>query len=174
MNRWIIALLIFPLIVAILLVKAPCNIHIIERGAPLVLLVVVDHGGCCKIFGILKTGFLVNYFGRSFADFLVGFVTYPFPFNMQYLCIWPLLPHLLQVIFDLTDGPPPEPLPFPMWRLFMSTVFKSLLTYWSIATVYTFNSESWYWDFSFLVGGSRCFELTRLQYSRVDPCTRDS
>ena len=51
-TRRLIALLIFPLLVAILPVKSPCTLTIIARGAPLVLLVVAGHGGCCQIFGI--------------------------------------------------------------------------------------------------------------------------
>ena len=51
-NIWFLALLIFPLLVAILPVKSPCTLTIIARGAPLVLLVVAVHGGCCQIFDI--------------------------------------------------------------------------------------------------------------------------
>ena len=51
-NRWLLVLLIFPFLMAILLAKSPCTLTIIERGAPLVLLVVAGHGGGCKIFGI--------------------------------------------------------------------------------------------------------------------------
>ena len=46
MNRWLLALLIFPFLVAIYPVKCPCTKTITERGAPLVLLVVAGHGGC--------------------------------------------------------------------------------------------------------------------------------
>ena len=38
--------------VAILPVKYPCTLTIIAIGAPLVLVVVAVHGGCCRIFGI--------------------------------------------------------------------------------------------------------------------------
>ena len=48
MNIWLLALISFPLLVAILPVK---SLTIIARGAPLVLLVVAGHGGCCQIFG---------------------------------------------------------------------------------------------------------------------------
>ena len=58
MNRWFLALLIFTLIVAILPVKSPWTITIIARGAPLVLLVIVDRGGCCNIFSILNNRLL--------------------------------------------------------------------------------------------------------------------
>ena len=37
---------------AILPVKYPCNLTIIARDAPLILLVVAGHGSCCQIFGI--------------------------------------------------------------------------------------------------------------------------
>ena len=51
-NRWLLALLDFPLLVAILPVKSPCTLTIIARDAPLVLVVVAGHGGCYQIFGI--------------------------------------------------------------------------------------------------------------------------
>ena len=51
-NRWLPALIIFPLLMAILPVKSPWILTIIARGAPLVLVVVTGHGGCCPIFGI--------------------------------------------------------------------------------------------------------------------------
>ena len=50
--RWLLSLLISPLLMAILPVKYPCALTIIAIGAPLVLLIVAGHGGCCKIFGI--------------------------------------------------------------------------------------------------------------------------
>ena len=52
MNRWLLALLNFPFLMAILPVKSPCTLTIIARDAPLVLVVVAGHGGCCQIFGI--------------------------------------------------------------------------------------------------------------------------
>ena len=51
-NRWLLALLIFLLLVALFPVKSPCTLTIIARVAPLVLLVVTVHGGCCQIFVI--------------------------------------------------------------------------------------------------------------------------
>ena len=45
---------------AILTVRSPCTITIISRGAPLVLISVGVHGGCCNIFGIWNKGFLSN------------------------------------------------------------------------------------------------------------------
>ena len=71
-NWWILALLILPLFMAILPVKYPCTLTIISRGAPLVLLVVVGHGGCYKVFGIKKTGFLVTHSGSSLRTSWVG------------------------------------------------------------------------------------------------------
>ena len=51
-NIWLLALLIFPLLMAILPVKSSCTLTIISRGALLVLLVVAGHGGCRQIFRI--------------------------------------------------------------------------------------------------------------------------
>ena len=51
-NRWLLALLISPLIMVILPVKYPCTLTIIARVSPLVLVVVAGHGGCFQIFGI--------------------------------------------------------------------------------------------------------------------------
>ena len=51
-NILFIALLLFTLIVAILPVKSPCTIFIILIGTPVVILVVVVHGGCCQVFVI--------------------------------------------------------------------------------------------------------------------------
>ena len=49
---WLLALLNFPFLMAFLPVKSPCALIVIARGAPLLLLVVAGHGGCCEIFGI--------------------------------------------------------------------------------------------------------------------------
>ena len=51
-NRWILALLNFPLLVAILPVKSPFTLTIIAIDALLVLVVVAGRGGCYQIFGI--------------------------------------------------------------------------------------------------------------------------
>ena len=51
-NRRILALLNFPFLAAILPVKYLYTLTIISRGAPLVLIVVAFHGGCCQIFDI--------------------------------------------------------------------------------------------------------------------------
>ena len=51
-NRWILALLNFPFLMAILPVKSPCTLTIIAIDAPLVLLVVAGRAGCCQVFGI--------------------------------------------------------------------------------------------------------------------------
>ena len=45
---------------AILQVKSPCILTIIERGAPLVLVVVAGHGGCCQMFGTWDNRLLSN------------------------------------------------------------------------------------------------------------------
>ena len=60
MKIWLLALLIPPLLMAVLQVKAPCTLTIIARGAPLVLIVVAGHGGCDNIFGIWNNKFLSN------------------------------------------------------------------------------------------------------------------
>ena len=49
---WLLALLIFPLLMAILPVKSPCTLTIDSRYAPHVLLFVAGHGDCYQIFGI--------------------------------------------------------------------------------------------------------------------------
>ena len=51
-TRWLLALLIFPLLMAIFPVKSPCTLTIIARCASFVLLVIADHGGCCQILVI--------------------------------------------------------------------------------------------------------------------------
>ena len=89
------------------------------------------------------TGFLVTHSGRSFVDFLGVLPLEPFAFDLKYFWIWPFLPHLWQVISDLADDLLPEPLPFPLWRIFKSTCFKAFLIYYSMATVYGFGSEGW-------------------------------
>ena len=52
MNICLLALLIFPLLIAILPVKSPYTLTMIAMCTPLVLLFVTGHGGCCHIFGI--------------------------------------------------------------------------------------------------------------------------
>ena len=120
------------------------------------------------------TGFLVNYYGSSFVEFFDELPLDTIPFDLQYFWICPFLPHLWQVISDLLDDPFSEPLPFPLRRLFKSTCFKALLIDCSMATVYSFGSEGWSWDFYLLVAGSHLFESTRLRYYCVASCTRDS
>ena len=52
LNIWLLALIVFPLLVAILPVKSTCTLTVIARGASLVLVVVAGRGGCCQIFDI--------------------------------------------------------------------------------------------------------------------------
>ena len=52
MNGWLLSLLNFLFLVAILPVKSPCTLTVISRGAPLLLIFVAINGGCCRIFGI--------------------------------------------------------------------------------------------------------------------------
>ena len=82
------------------------------------------------------SGLLTIHFGISFSDFLGGLPLYKVHFDLQYFLIWPFWPHLWQVISDLADEPPPETLPFPLWRILKSTCFKVLLIEWSTETVY--------------------------------------
>ena len=49
---------------AILPVKSPCAITIISIGAPLVLIVFLDPGGCCRIFGIWNNSLLSDSFWK--------------------------------------------------------------------------------------------------------------
>ena len=58
---------------AILPVKSSCTTKIISRGAPLILLVVTGHGGCCKIFGIWDNRLLSNPFWKILCG-LLGWV----------------------------------------------------------------------------------------------------
>ena len=51
-NRWLLAWLNFPLLMAILPVKFPCTLTIIARDTSLIILVVAGHGGCYQILGI--------------------------------------------------------------------------------------------------------------------------
>ena len=55
---------------AILPVKSLCTLNIIARGAPLVLLVVAGHGGCCKIFGIRDNRISSNPFWKLICGLL--------------------------------------------------------------------------------------------------------
>ena len=87
-------------------------------------------------------GFLVTNHGSSFVDFLGGFPSDPFTFDLQSYWIWPFLSHLRQVIYDLANEPLPEPLQFSLRRILKSTCFKELLTDCSMAKVYAFGSES--------------------------------
>ena len=82
MTRWILALLIFPLLVAILPVKSPCTLTIISRDAPLVLLVVAGHGGCCQIFGIRFNRISTHPFWKLIYGLLGCVVT-------RTMCLWP-------------------------------------------------------------------------------------
>ena len=81
-NRWLLALLNFPLLVAILPAKSPCTLTIIARDAPLVLLVVVGHGGCYHIFGIWVNR-LSSYPFWKLIYWLLGFV------NTRSMSRWP-------------------------------------------------------------------------------------
>ena len=71
MNRLILALLISPLLMAILPVKYPCALTIIAIGAPPVLLVVADHGVCYKIFGIWNNRLLSDPFWKLVCGILL-------------------------------------------------------------------------------------------------------
>ena len=173
-NRWLLALLIFPLLMAILPVIPPCTPTIIARGAPLLLIIVMGHGGCCKIFGIWNNRLLGNPFWKLIWGGLGWVPTEPFTFNLQYFLRWPFLPQLWQVIHDLADDRPTDPLPFPLRRLLKSTWSKALLINYSIATVYSFGSESSYLDFYLLIAGSLHFESTRSRYYHIDSCARGS
>ena len=120
------------------------------------------------------TAFLVAHYGKSFLDFLGGFWLEPFPLEIHSFCIWPFLKNLWQITFDLVDYPNSETLTFPLLWILKSTCLKALLTDCPMATIYALGSEGWYWDFSLPLAGSRCFELTRSQYSCVASCTRES
>ena len=79
---------------AILPVKFPCTVTIIERGASLVLfllqvMVAVDISLVSE-----TTGFVVTNYGISFVELLGGFPLETVPFGMQYFWIWPFLTHL--------------------------------------------------------------------------------
>ena len=63
------------------------------------------------------TGFLVTYSGSSFVDFLGEFPPELFIFDLQSFWIWKFLPHLWQVISDLSDDLLPDPLSFPLWLI---------------------------------------------------------
>ena len=75
-------MLLFPLLVVILTVKSPCTLTIIARGAPLVLIFVAGHGGCCRIFGIWNNRLLSNPFWKLICV-LLGWVT------TRDISIWP-------------------------------------------------------------------------------------
>ena len=109
MNRWILALLIFPLLVAVLPVKPPCTITIIARGTPLVLLVVSGHGYCCKIFGVWNNRLLSDPLWKLICR-LIGWVP------TRAISLWPeffldmaIFPQLWQFTSDMIDYPPPDP-----------------------------------------------------------------
>ena len=174
MNRWILAFLIFPLLVAILPVKSPCTLSIIARGAPLLFLVVAGHGGCCQIFGILDNKLIDHPFWKLVCGLLGWVPTRAVSLWPTVFWIWPFLPHLWQVISYLVDDTLPDSLPFTLRQILKSTCFKALLIGCSITTVNDFGSEVWSWDFSFLVAGSHRFESTRSRYYCVASCTRDS
>ena len=55
---------------AILPVKYSCTLIIIARGAPIVLLVVSGHGGCCQIFDIWDNRFLTYPFWKLICGLL--------------------------------------------------------------------------------------------------------
>ena len=75
MNRCLLALFIFPLIVVILPVKSPCTLTIISRVAPLVLVVVAGHGVCCQIFGIWDNRISMNQFWNLICGLLGCYTT---------------------------------------------------------------------------------------------------
>ena len=63
---------------AILLVKSPCTLAIIARGAPLVLFVVADIGGCCQIFGIWENKLLRYPFWKIIFRLFGALINFPF------------------------------------------------------------------------------------------------
>ena len=83
-NRLSIALLIFPLHMAILPVKSPCTLTIISLGVPLVIIVVVGHGVCCKIFAIWNNRLLSNPFWKLVCVILGWFPT-------RAISLWPVV-----------------------------------------------------------------------------------
>ena len=52
MDRWLLGLIHFSFLIAILPVKSPCILTIIAGGAPLLILVVAGRVGCCQIVDI--------------------------------------------------------------------------------------------------------------------------
>ena len=74
-KRHFLVLLIFSLLVATLPVKSPCTIIIIERVAPLVLVVVTGHGGGCQIFGIRNNRLLGEPFWKLICGIIGSFPT---------------------------------------------------------------------------------------------------
>ena len=69
---------------AILPVKSPCALTIIARDAPLVLLVVAGHGGCCQIFGIWVNRLSSHPFWKLIYGLLGCVVT-------RNICLWPTI-----------------------------------------------------------------------------------
>ena len=98
----------------------------------------------------------------------------PCLFNLWYIWMWPFLTHFWQILFDLEYYPPIDLLMLPLFLLLKSNWFKSLLTDFSTATVYSFGSEGWSWDFSLLSAGSYRMESTILRYPCVYSYKRDS
>ena len=60
-------MILFPLLVANLPVRTPCNIIIIERNTPSVLIVVVFQGVCCQIFHIYNSRLLSDPFWKIYC-----------------------------------------------------------------------------------------------------------
>ena len=84
MNRWLLSLLVFTLLVAFFPVRSPCTLTIIARGAPIVLVVVAGHSGCCQIFGIWDNRLRSHPFWKLICG-LLGWV----PTRAIYL--WPVV-----------------------------------------------------------------------------------
>ena len=120
MNRWFIALIILPLIVAILPEKSLCTITIITRGAPLVILVAVGHGVCYKIFGIWNNRLISNPLWNLICGLLEWFTTRP-------IYLWPEIFLDMSLLDTLVTAP--YPLQFSLWRLLKSTCFKASLVF---------------------------------------------
>ena len=160
---------------AILPVKSPSTLTIIARGAPLVLLVVTGHGGCCHIFVIWDNRLSSHPFWKLVYG-LLGCVT------TRAMARWPAVFLDVALFTTLVTSPIIWPGKWPSSRsttistavAFEINLVQSLVDRLLNCHSLCLGSKGWSWDFSLLVAGSHHFESTRSRYSRVASCTKDS
>ena len=87
--------------------------------------------------------FFVTHSGISFVQFLDGLPLEQFSLDLKYLCIWPLFPHLLQIIFVISYDSHTEPLNFQWFGYRIQFSSNNCWMNAQIITMYALRIKLW-------------------------------